>query len=147
MKPIEHLKQLALDDNRKRHPNFPDEFRPMKQYKTSTANGLTKAVVDFLNFSGHYATRINNQGTWRVEKAHWKGGYYTPSTQVKGIADIDSLIKGKTVKIEIKIGKDRQSDAQKEFQRKIESSGGFYWIVKDFDQFHQLYTIFVETNP
>jgi len=143
MKPLQILQQLAIEDNRKRHPDFPDAYRPMKKYQTSTANGLTKAVVDFLNFSGHFATRINNQGTWVMEKAHVNGGYYRPSTQVKGIADIDALIKGYKVAIEIKIGKDRQSDAQKDYQAKIERAGGFYWIVKDFDQFYELYTTFV----
>ena len=146
MKPLEHLKQLAIEDNRRRHPDFPDSYRPAKQYKTSTANGLTKAVCDFLNFSGHFATRINNQGTWVRDKFSKDGGYYRPSTQVKGIADIDALIKGYTVKIEIKIGADRQSPAQKDYQAKIERAGGYYWIVKDFNQFHQLYTTFVEKH-
>ncbi len=147
MKPLDILKQLATEDNRKRHPDFPDDYRPAKKYKTSSANGLTKAVVDFLNFSGHWATRINNQGTWVRDKFKQGGGYYRPSTQAKGIADIDSLIKGRKVAIEIKIGADRQSEAQKEFQAKIERAGGHYWIVKDFDQFHELYRIFVEQNP
>ena len=146
MKPLDILQHLAAEDNRKRHPNFPDSYRPKKSYKTSTANGLTKAVVDFLNFSGHWASRINNQGTWVKDKWSKGGGYYRPSTQAKGIADIDSLIKGRKVAIEIKIGKDRQSDAQKEFQAKIERAGGHYWIVKDFDQFHDLYTTFVDNH-
>ncbi|MFY7898457.1 MAG: VRR-NUC domain-containing protein [Candidatus Planktophila sp.] len=144
MKPLDYLKQLAIEDNRKRHPDFPDSFRPTKKYKTSTANGLTKAVVDFLNFSGHFATRINNQGTWVSDKFKKGGGFYRPSTQVKGIADIDALIKGYKVAIEIKIGADRQSEAQKDYQSKIERAGGYYWIVKDFDQFYILYTNFVE---
>jgi len=144
MKPLDYLKQLAIEDNRKRHPDFPDSFRPAKVYKTSTANGLTKAVVDFLNYSGHFATRINNQGTWVSDKFKKGGGFYRPSTQVKGIADIDSLIKGYKVAIEIKIGSDRESEAQKDYQAKIERAGGYYWIVKDFDQFYILYTNFVE---
>lgn len=147
MKPLQILQQLATEDNRKRHPDFPDSYRPMKKYQTSTANGLTRAIVDFINFSGHFATRINNQGTWVREKAHVNGGYYRPSTQVRGIADIDALIRGRKIAIEIKIGKDRQSDAQKEYQAKIERAGGFYWIVKDFDQFYSQYLIFVEQNP
>jgi len=144
MKPLDILKQLATEDNRKRHPDFPDDYRPAKKYQTSTANGLTKAVVDFLNFSGHWATRINNQGTWVKDKWSKGGGYYRPSTQAKGIADIDSLIKGRKVAIEIKIGADRQSEAQKEFQAKLERAGGHYWIVKDFDQFYEKYSLFIK---
>jgi hypothetical protein len=146
MKPIQILQELAKADNRKRHPDFPDSFRPAKEYKTTTANGLTKAVVDFLNFSGHFATRINNQGTWVSDKFKKGGGFYRPSTQVKGIADIDALIKGYKVAIEIKIGADRQSPAQKEYQERIERAGGYYWIVKDFDSFFEMYRIFVESK-
>ena len=139
MKPIDHLKQLYLETNRSKYPNFPDHLRPMKKISTTTANSLTKAIVDFLNMSGHFASRINNQGQWVRDKFKAGGGYYRPSTQVKGIADISATIQGRTVGIEIKIGKDRQSDAQKAFQERLERSGGLYWICTSFDQFHALY--------
>jgi hypothetical protein len=66
---------------------------------------------------------------------------------MRGIADIDSTINvkitgipvGLSVKWEVKIGKDRQSDAQKEYERKIKESGGHYYIVKTFEDFLQKY--------
>jgi ribosomal 50S subunit-recycling heat shock protein len=143
MTPKQQLQQLYHEANQRKYPSFPDNLRPSKAIKTTTANGLTRAIVDFLNLSGHFATRINNTGTWVKEKAHVNKGYYRPSTQVKGIADINSTINGRTVAIEVKIGKDRQSDAQKAFQDRIERSGGTYWIVKDFDQFYELYTNYI----
>jgi ribosomal 50S subunit-recycling heat shock protein len=143
MTPKQQLQQLYHEANRQKYPSFPDNLRPSKAIKTTTANGLTKAVVDFLNLSGHFATRINNTGTWVKEKAHVNGGYYRPSTQVKGIADINATINGRTVAIEVKIGRDRQSDAQRAYQDRIERSGGTYWIVKDFDQFYELYNNFI----
>ena len=142
MTPKQQLQQLYHEANQKKYPSFPDNLRPSKAIKTTTANGLTKAIVDFLNLSGHFATRINNTGTWVKEKAHVNGGYYRPSTQVKGIADIQSTIKGRTVHIEVKIGKDRQSEAQKQFQDRVVRSGAEYWIIKDFDQFYEKYIIF-----
>jgi len=144
MRPIDYLKQLQIEHNRQKYPNFPDNYRPVTKYKTTTANGLTRAITDFLNYSGHWASRINSQGTWVKEKAHVNGGYYRPSTQQKGIADIDSLINGKKVAIEVKVGKDRQSEAQKTFQERIERAGGHYWLVRDFDQFYNLYTQFIK---
>ena len=147
MKPLEILKELALNNNRKKHPTFPDAYRVQPKYTDKTANGLTKCIVDFLNFSGHVASRINNMGTWRGDKAHVNGGFYTRSNQMKGIADIDSTINvkitgipvGLSVKWEVKIGKDRQSEAQKEYERKIKESGGHYYIVKNFDDFYRHY--------
>ena len=146
MTPKQQLQELYQEQNRKKYPNFPDHLRPVKPIKTTTANGLTKAICDFLNLSGHFATRINNQGTWVKEKAHVNGGYYRPSTQVKGIADINATINGRTVAIEVKIGKDRQSEAQRQYQDRIERSGGTYWIVKDFDQFYSLYNAYIAKN-
>ena len=146
MTPKQQLQELYQQANREKYPNFPDHLRPVRPIKTTTANGLTRAICDFLNLSGHFATRINNQGTWVKEKAHVNGGYYRPSTQVKGIADINATVNGRTLAIEIKIGKDRQSDAQKQYQQRIERSGGTYWIVNDFDQFYELYTAYMAQN-
>jgi hypothetical protein len=53
----------------------------------------------------------------------------------KGSADISATIKGKSVKIEVKIGKDRQSEHQKAYQQSIEKSGGLYLIATSFEQF------------
>jgi hypothetical protein len=143
MKPIDHLKQLYLEANRSKYPNFPDHLRPMKKISTTTANSLTKAIVDFLNMSGHFASRINNQGTFVRDKFKAGGGYYRPSTQVKGIADISANINRNgtayPVWIEVKVGKDKMSEAQKTFKERVEALGAAYLVVGSFDQFHALY--------
>lgn len=143
MKPLDRLKALYLEDNKKRSPNFPDEYRVVPKYSDKTANGLTKCIVDFLNFSGHMASRINNTGLWRADESNVKGGFYTPSTQAKGIADITSCINvritgidiGISVWWEVKIGADRQSEDQKHFAERVRASGGHYYVVKNFEDF------------
>lgn len=145
---FDELIKLAIQNNRQKHPSFPDAYRVTPKYSDKTANGLTKCIVDYLNFSGHVASRINNMGTWRADKSNINGGFYTPSNQMKGIADIDSTINvkitgipvGLSVKWEVKIGKDTQSEAQKEYEKKITASGGHYYIVKTFEDFLQKYT-------
>ena len=67
------------------------------------------------------------------------------STATKGSSDISATINGRSVKIEVTIGKDRQSQDQKVYQENIESSGGQYWIVKNFDDFMKKYEEFVES--
>jgi len=62
-------------------------------------------------------------------------GQWTKGTGTPGSADISATIYGRSVKIEVKIGKDRQSEAQKNYQAMIERSGGTYIIAKDFDLF------------
>jgi hypothetical protein len=67
---------------------------------------------------------------------------YIPTTGTKGSADISATIFGRSVKLEIKYGKDRQSQAQKEYQASVEKAGGTYWVIKNFNQFYELYEEF-----
>lgn len=71
------------------------------------------------------------------------GIQWTKGTGTAGSADISATIKGRSVKIEVKIGKDRQSDAQKKYQEMIERAGGVYIIAKNFDEFVEWYNNFV----
>lgn len=108
-----------------------------------TANGLTKAIIRWIELHGGQAERINTQGNFIKGKTVGVGMYgvkhlqgkYVPSGSTKGSADISATIKGKTWKIEIKIGRDKQSDSQKKYQADIEAAGGKYSIVRSFDDF------------
>jgi hypothetical protein len=71
---------------------------------------------------------------------------YIPTTGTKGSADISATIAGKSVKIEVKIGKDRQSEHQKVYQDQIENAGGDYFIAKDFDSFYNWFSNFIKQN-
>jgi hypothetical protein len=56
-----------------------------------------------------------------------------------GSADIAATINGRSVKIEVKHGKDRQSEAQRRYQEAIERAGGLYVIATSFEQFYNWY--------
>jgi hypothetical protein len=73
------------------------------------------------------------------------GGQWTKGTGTPGSADISATIKGRSVKIEVKYGKDRQSDAQKAYQKAIEEAGGVYVIARDFEGFLNFYEQFCES--
>jgi hypothetical protein len=150
MTPIDLLKQLKQAEQRKLYPNVPEyAMKPIK-YEDKTANGLTRCVIEFLNLSGHMAERSSNEG--RVidnRKTYTDMVGFTktigtvkriPSSGTKGTSDIKATIGGRMVAIEVKIGKDRQSEAQKQYQERVEKAGGIYWIVKSFEDFHQKYT-------
>jgi len=143
------LLELHREYTKLKHPNFPEYAIPKKEFSDNSTNGLTKCVIDFLNFSGHQAERISTTGRWIVEKNNIKGGYYIPGTGTKGSADISATIKpnnfpfGVSVKIEIKFAKDRQSDVQKQYEQHIQSAGGVYIIVRDFDEFVEWYDNFM----
>ena len=57
----------------------------------------------------------------------------------RGIGDIIACINGKFVMIEIKVGKDKQSEFQKSVEKDVKKAGGEYWIVKKFGEFLGMY--------
>ena len=117
-------------------------------YKDSTANGLTKAIIDYITLHGYQAERINTMGVARTKyrtDGSVAGVQWTKGTSTPGSADISATIKGRSVKIEVKIGKDRQSEAQKRYQEKIERAGGVYVIARDFDAFVEWFDEFVKS--
>ncbi len=135
-----HARKLATIS-----PNFPRNAIVYNKYSDTTANGLTRLIIDYCKYHGWHAERINTQGRViddRREVTDVLGHRRTigsvkriPTAGMKGSADIHILKAGRAVFCEVKIGRDRQSEAQKEFQRSVEASGGLYIIVRDFDDF------------
>lgn len=107
---------------------------PAKKYSDKTANGLTTCIIDFLKYNGHYANRINTTGMLRKINGQMK---WTKSGTRKGTADIDAIIAGKPVKIEIKVGRDKISDHQRAEQKRVEAAGGVYLVIKNMDEFYE----------
>lgn len=151
IKAIDILKELYLTADKKKYPNVPVYARYTPNYSDRTANGLTKCIIDFINLTGGQAERINNTGrqidnritvqdvlgnTKTIGSIKWIKG-----TGKNGTSDISATIQGKSVKVEVKIGKDKQSHKQKEYQQHIERSGGFYFIAKDFESFLSWYNL------
>lgn len=121
----------------------------LKPYSDKTANGLTRCIIDFLTFSGWQAERITNTGrmidrrrTYTDVLGHKKqigSMEWVKGTGTAGTADISATIAGRSVKIEVKIGRDRQSTAQSIYQKKIEASGGIYFIATNMQDFLERY--------
>ena len=115
------------------------------KHRDDTANGLTRCIIDYLNYKGWQAERINTTGiphdtrqqaTDILGRTHTIGSLtWRPSGSTVGSADISATIQGRSVKIEVKIGKDRQSEAQRQYQAAIEQAGGLYYIARDFSTF------------
>ena len=143
------LKRLKLEDIKSKSPGFFEQSggykMKVKSYSDNTANELTKCIIDWLNFNGHYANRINTMGVARVKKVEYALGrqidkvHFTPSTTNKGTADISAIIKGRHAAIEVKYGRDKQSKQQEEEQARIEKAGGLYFIAKDMESFIHWY--------
>ena len=137
---IKELEILAMDEARRKHPDMP--FLAPRLYRDDTANGLTRCIVDWIRLHGGQAERINSTGRYidgtkvipgtmrKIGRSYWIRG-----SGQRGTADISAVFKGRAVKIEIKLGRDKQSGYQKQYQEQIERSGGIYIIVSDFENF------------
>lgn len=142
---IKELTDIALRAKKRKYPSLPDHGLSVKSYSDKTANGLTRCIIDFLRFEGWQAERINCTGRLidnrqvitdvigrhkRIGSSQW-----IPTSGQRGTADISAIIQGCSIKIEVKIGRDRQSPAQKEYQRQVEQSGGVYFIARSWMEF------------
>ena len=106
------------------------------EHRGSTANTLTGQIIRFIQRHGGQAERIAVTGLLRK----FGNGYkWTRTNMTVGTADISATIQGCSVKIEVKIGTDRQSDEQKRYQKQVEDTGGIYYIARDFKTFQSWY--------
>jgi hypothetical protein len=149
------LNALMMERLKQKYPNMPEAYIPKTDWTDNSANALTKCVIAWIQFNGGQAERISSQGQYREGAkiqvgsgimAHTKQlpGKWTPGQSTKGTADISATIRGRSVKIEIK-QKDKQSEAQKQYQQAIENAGGVYIIVRDFDSFMVWYDKFIQS--
>ena len=145
---VRELEELADIANAKAHPQFA-KYAPKAKYRDDSANSLTRCIIDFIRLHGGQAERINTTGvpidrrrevtdvlghTRTIGSIEWR-----PSGGTNGSADISATIRGRSVKIEVKVGRDRQSTAQREYQRQVEQSGGLYYIARNFTDFLHWY--------
>ena len=126
----------------KKYSSVPKFAIPKTKFTDKNSGGLTKCITTYIRLLGGYAERINNMGVWKKEKIIDKGyerivvpgRYIKPGTR-KGIADIMAIKNGKMVGIEVKIGKDKQSESQKQVENEMTQAGGHYIIAKSFENF------------
>ena len=143
-KAIQELELLAFEDKRQRMPEIPVDWLAAPKFKDNSANGLTQCIIYYIKLIGGQAERISTTGrvinntktfTNVIGQTRQIGSAkYIPGTSTKGSADISATLKGRSVKIEVKFGSDRQSEHQKEYQKAIEAAGGVYLIARTFEQ-------------
>lgn len=129
------LKQLARiveAQQIEKRPLIPPHARRKPVFRDHTANELTRSVIAFIETIGGQAERINNMG--RQISTHGKTKWVY-GTGTNGTADIASVWEGLSVKVEVKAGNDRQSEAQKAYQEKVKQAGGIYILARSFDGF------------
>lgn len=145
---LEVLNRLYIEQEKLKCPQirqaYGDKYFEYKRsaYKENSANALTKSIIAYIRLRGYQAERISSSGrvVGSTETRKSEAGYsyrvgkvkYIPGTSTNGTADISATICGMAIKIEVKFRKDRQSEAQKEYEKSIKMAGGVYYIARDF---------------
>lgn len=145
---LEVLNRLYIEHEKLKCPQirqaYGDKYFEYKKnkYKDNGANELTKSIIAYIRLRGYQAERISSSGrvVGKVRYVKTVVGTmqrvgsvkYIPGTSTNGTADISATICGMAIKIEVKFRKDRQSEAQKEYEKSIKMAGGVYYIARDF---------------
>lgn len=147
MTPLQHLNELSDRQYAATHPSIPDAWLPHKKFKQNNANAVTQAIIAWVRLNGYQAERISVTGRMVDQRKTYKDvlGYtrqigsvkWLKSSMQRGSADISCTIRGRSVKVEVKFGRDRQRPEQVEYQQQVEQAGGVYIIVGSFDEFYE----------
>lgn len=127
---VKELELLYHEAKKTKYKNVPENYLVFTKFRDDKTNDLTKCVIAYTRLKDHFIERVSSTG--RFINGKWIKG-----TGTNGTADLSAVIDGKSVKIEIKCRatKDRQSEAQKNYQKQIEKAGGIYLIVRDFTEY------------
>lgn len=125
-----------LVEVRQTENGIPYEFviqkKETKKIPNANTNEITKLIVDYLRYvyGSKSIRRISSEGKWR------QGIGYIRSEN-KGLSDIEGIVNGKFLSLELKIGKDTIRESQLKRKREIENDGGIYYLCKwiDFETF------------
>ena len=152
------LRELAEQIAAKRYANIPKHAWKIVKFSDSGANELSKAILGYFELKGIKANRQSSEGRyiqgkeytdWAGRKKRENGKYIQRSKASVGSGDITVTLPplGRRLDIEVKYGKDRQSDVQKKFQSELEAMGGIYIIVRTWEDFYHQITKIVPTEP
>jgi hypothetical protein len=140
------LNSLAQTISAGKFPNVPAHARPALKYSDKDAGSFTTAVLAYLRLKGCRVWRqptegryIEGQSVTNVmgQTIQTRKGIFIPRDKhAKGVGDISGIAPGgKALFIEIKIGRDRQSEEQKKFQQEVDQLGGIYILTRTWDDF------------
>jgi len=93
------------------------------------------AVCQYLDIKKHFFWRNNNTPVYDPTRKVFRA---MPKYAMKGVADIIVIWKGIAYFLEIKRPKEKQSEDQVEFQRRVNKAGAYYFVINDVSELQKL---------
>lgn len=76
---------------------------------------------------------VPNGGTRNIREAMT----FKSTGTLAGVSDLIIVMDKKVIFVEVKYGKGKQSEGQKDFQKRVEALGFEYWLVYSFEDFQK----------
>lgn len=96
---------------------------------------LLRAVCEYLSYRGFVFWRQNNTGVYDPVAKRYRS---MPIFSVKGVADIQVIVNGKSWFLELKSETGRQSNDQKDFEVMVTRAGAEYHLIRSIDDLQRL---------
>lgn len=103
--------------------------------KQTPESSVLSAVCEYLAVKGYVFWRQNNVGVFDFANKRYRA---MPTYSVKGVADIQLLLDGRSWFLECKAPKGVQSPDQKEFEFLVKRAGAQYYIIRSVDDLIEL---------
>ena len=125
MRGLYEQRRLYIENKRKTLENSLGDAIFIPKFSDKTENQLAKAIVTFIKLNNGQAERINSTI-----------GHL--DNQIL-ISDISATIKGRSVKIRVKIGGDKISAAQIKCEESVKVPEIIYYEARNFESFYSWY--------
>jgi hypothetical protein len=129
--------------------------------KVTSSNGLRRAIINFMVWEGHHLEATNTMGR-PIDKREtyvdlvgrqriigsleWqKGSGDLGSSDAKGHLKLPGHKFAIPLYVEIKYGKDKMSKDQQKYESKVSATGGVYVVIKNIDQWFDVYDNYLLT--
>lgn len=160
MSPLQRYRNAHLVWSAKQYPQAVKDghyYGPKKMPDINSSNGLQSYIQDVMNWSGHFAERINTMGIPRAKTAgkfnlmsgkveqvnvgiEWRrSGSTKGSADIQGHFNLPSHPYGIPFKAEVKFKKDTMSPQQITYQRRVTETGALHVIVRTVDDWWAFY--------
>lgn len=104
----------------------------MQQQETESK--IVSAICEYLSYKKNLLFwRQNNLPVFNGDRF-----YAMPKYSMRGVPDIIVVKDGFFIGIEVKNKKGKQSEHQKEFERKCKEAGGEYYVIKSIEEVKEI---------
>ena len=125
------LERITLQlQSKQRYPlAVKDYFYSQTGHRQYLSKFLESVITKLVNKSGNFAKKVETTGA-KIKTKTGKEIYVKAGHKVKGEPDVMTIIDGRTIYFEVKVGSDRLSTDQTNMISRLEQAGARVYVVR-----------------